>query len=307
MQPPSILVLLDDEPLWLESYQRWLEPLLDARGIQLRKFTDDRDAAEFVCSNHRSIRGYVQDVCRSRYDVSQRHGLNFFGAIVQFLTPTARVLFSSASILPEEIRDIFRCKTVESYVLFKSELEPEVFRQRVDWMLTDRPHDLAVVSSTWMQDQEHLDSLTVPWRSVRRYLSASPSLLHKLPPRDFERLVAEMYRDHGWDVELTAASRDGGYDLVALRRVEPQEIRVLVEVKRYDPRRPVGVSLIRSLYATRTIQKASQVVLATSSYVSRYAKTEFRTAIPHELSFIERDELLEWCAKHSLSTFGFSR
>jgi restriction system protein len=124
----------------------------------------------------------------------------------------------------------------------------------------------------------------------------------------FERLVAELYRDHGWEVQLTAFSRDGGYDLVALHRIGPQEIKVLVEVKRFSPQRPVSVGLVRSLYGTRTLRHASQVVLATSSHVSAYAKQEFRDAIPHELSFIERDQLLEWCsAAGGYPTMGFGR
>ena len=45
--------------------------------------------------------------------------------------------------------------------------------------------------------------------SVRHALRTDPEVLHRLPPRDFERLVAEILRDMGYDVCLTPETRDG--------------------------------------------------------------------------------------------------
>jgi hypothetical protein len=292
----DILVLLDDQPQWLDSYQRWLRDMLEGRQIRVRAFTDDRDAAEFVCASHHEILGYIQDVGRDPYDANKRHGIAFLDGIVRFLTPRARVLIVSASVSFEEAKYFVMTARQVSRILQKQQIEPELLKEYVARVLeeaTSTPSD--VTGSAWADDRHLLEQLTVPWQTVRRFLGGNPNLLHQLPPRHFEHLVAEMYRDYGWEVELTASTRDGGYDLIALKQCAPHAFRVLVEVKRYHPGRAVGVGIVRGLYGTRHLHHASQVVLATSSHVSRDAKTEFRAAIPHELSFVERDAILEWC------------
>jgi hypothetical protein len=69
----------------------------------------------------------------------------------------------------------------------------------------------------------------------------------------------------------------------------------LVEAKRFSPDRPVGVDFVRALYGARNLRRVSQVVLATSSYISGVAKNEFSQVVPWELDFIERNKLLSWC------------
>ena len=116
-----------------------------------------------------------------------------------------------------------------------------------------------------------------------------------MAPHDFELLTGELFRSYGWDVDFTSRTRDGGYDIIAIRRSFPTDICILVEAKRYSPNRIVGVDIVRSLYGVRTLKSASQVVLVTSSFVSPDAKKEFERVIPWELDFIERDRILDWC------------
>jgi restriction system protein len=116
--------------------------------------------------------------------------------------------------------------------------------------------------------------------------------------------VAEIFRDHGWNVELTARTRDGGYDVIAIRSSFPTNIKALVQAKRYAPGRVVGVDIVRSLYGVRTLRSVSQVVLATTTTVSADAKREFSRVIPWELDLLERDKILDWCRREKLSLSG---
>lgn len=142
-----------------------------------------------------------------------------------------------------------------------------------------------------------IEEIEPAWNAVRRYLARNPHYLHQMNPRKFELLIAEIFRDFGWDVELTARTRDGGYDIVAVRRDWSSQLRLLVEAKRFSPSRKVGVGIVRSLYGVKSTVAASQAVLATSSYVSEDVRREFAHVVPWELDFMERDKILDWCAQ----------
>jgi hypothetical protein len=133
------------------------------------------------------------------------------------------------------------------------------------------------------------------WEEIRRYLIRHPHFMHQMSPRKFEELAAEIFRSHGFDVELTTSTRDGGYDVVAYLRNEPSDIKILIEAKRFHPDRLVGPGIVRALYGTKQRDNASQVVLVTSSYVSPTAKKEYARFIPYELDLYERDRIIEWC------------
>lgn len=136
------------------------------------------------------------------------------------------------------------------------------------------------------------------WDEIMKAIVANPALLHQMNSRKFEELIAEMFASFGFEVELTARTRDGGYDIIALRKLGLTETRHLIEAKCYSPPYKVPPAKIRALIGTRQIRKASQVILATSSYVSSNAKKEFRAHMPHELDLIERDKILEWCRNY---------
>ena len=88
------------------------------------------------------------------------------------------------------------------------------------------------------------------------------------------------------------------------RRSQPTDLCALVQAKRYRPDRHVGVDIVRSLYGLRILHSASQVVLVTSSFVTRDVRKEFQRVIPWELDFIERDQIMEWCKNYTSISIG---
>src|SRR5580692_1723302 len=107
-----------------------------------------------------------------------------------------------------------------------------------------------------------------------RDVKVKPQELLKLDSRQFEELVAEIWRNLGYETELTARTKDGGRDIVAVRRFEAN-VRFLIECKRYGPSHKVGVELVRALYGVRTHEKATKGILATTSTFTRGAKSFF--------------------------------
>ncbi len=127
------------------------------------------------------------------------------------------------------------------------------------------------------------------------FLKRHPKLIHSISPRRLEELVGDIFANMGYDVELTQQTRDGGYDIRALRKDKVGTLLYLVECKRYAPDRPVGVDFVRSLYGTVTEARASHGVMATTSYYSPDAK-EYADRLKYQLSLRDYEDLTKWIA-----------
>lgn len=114
-----------------------------------------------------------------------------------------------------------------------------------------------------IQSASFFDSLL-----IKRY-SNNPQALLKLTPRQFEELVAELWSKFGWNVELTAKTRDGGRDIIAIRS-NPVQHKILIECKRMSD--SVGVGIVRELHGVVEDEKANKGVIVTTSWFSKEAK-----------------------------------
>lgn len=124
------------------------------------------------------------------------------------------------------------------------------------------------------------------------YLRRHPQDFEMLPPRRFEELIAEVLASFGWAVELTAQSRDGGYDLFAISsdRAGPKSSWV-VECKRYRADRRVGIEIARGLYCVKQELKVSNAMIVTtsdfSSEVRKFAGSRYDMDLRNMQSIIE--------------------
>ena len=103
---------------------------------------------------------------------------------------------------------------------------------------------------------------------------------------------AELFGGFGYEVELTKQTRDGGRDVIAVKRAEVQ-VKYLIECKRPDPGGYVGVRPVRELLGVRQDEGATKAILATTAYFSKDAKLLFERH-PWVLEPKEFDDLKEW-------------
>jgi hypothetical protein len=134
-----------------------------------------------------------------------------------------------------------------------------------------------------------------------RWLAKHPEKMHSMHPRKFEELVAELFKDMGYEVELTPPSKDGGRDLLATRKEPFGLMLTLVECKRYAPTNPVGVEIVRSLYGVMESERASHAVVATTSRFTSGA-IDFHARNRFRLSLADYDNIQGW-----ISNFGKKR
>lgn len=129
--------------------------------------------------------------------------------------------------------------------------------------------------------------------ALLQVIGADPADWRRLGSRRFEEILAEIWSGLGWQTVLTPPSRDGGFDIRALRDDQGTCLCYLVEAKAYRPDRPVGVQAVRHLYGVVEREKASHGVIATTSTFTRGARAE-AAALRYRLTPADFDRVLDW-------------
>jgi restriction system protein len=128
-------------------------------------------------------------------------------------------------------------------------------------------------------------------------LKKSPDKLHDVTSLQFEWLVADIFDDMGWEVELTKATRDGGRDILAHLNTGVMKLLCLIEAKKHRKDRPVGVQLIRNLYGTFCDEQANSAMLVTTSYFTDDAK-KFQDKHKYQLALKDYADIVAWLANY---------
>lgn len=108
---------------------------------------------------------------------------------------------------------------------------------------------------------------------VLAYFGRHPQLLYSLPPRKFEELIASVFRNNGFEVELTPETRDGGFDVIASQKNGfAGSTMHLIECKRYTPENKVGIGIVQRMLGVIEQHRATQGIIVTTSSFSRDAE-----------------------------------
>ncbi|MBX3419161.1 MAG: restriction endonuclease [Pirellulaceae bacterium] len=82
----------------------------------------------------------------------------------------------------------------------------------------------------------------------------------------FEQLTGEILTSHGFDIEFTGRIKNRSADLMAIQKNENgEEIKYLVECKRYCESNKVGIDILNSVVGASFRAKTSYAMLVTTS------------------------------------------
>ena len=124
-----------------------------------------------------------------------------------------------------------------------------------------------------------------------------PGALYRVHPREFEQLVAHIFQRHGFTVELTKQTRDGGRDIIALKTDSLGiPIRLLVECKRHARTNKVGVQVVRALYGVHVHDGANKSIIVTTSSYTKAARdfVNQREATKQQIGLFDFEDLKRW-------------
>jgi len=136
---------------------------------------------------------------------------------------------------------------------------------------------------------------------LKRYFSLHPEKLYNLHPRKFEELVADILKDFGFDVELTSATRDGGFDIYAYMKTQIGIFLTFVECKRWKPTKPVGIEVVQRLQGVQHINNAHKSMIVTTSYFSQPAILESKKH-KNLMELVDYNNLKEWLERYQLNS-----
>lgn len=110
--------------------------------------------------------------------------------------------------------------------------------------------------------------LTLTQNVSSSYFDGKPSLskIKSLSPRDFEHLVAEVWRSMGYSCTVTSKGRDSGIDVIAKKDDE----QVLIQAKRYTDKN-VGVDTVQrvaGLLVDKQFDPSKVAIVTTSEYTN---------------------------------------
>ena len=114
-----------------------------------------------------------------------------------------------------------------------------------------------------------------------------------IDPRKFEELVAELLASQGFEVELTKRTRDGGFVIRAIRKIENFfPLKFLVECKRFVKDK-VDVEIVRAFKNVIDEQNANRGIIVTTSYFTANA-IQKQAQYPYLLEYKDKDSVLDW-------------
>ncbi|MFC1869651.1 restriction endonuclease [Chloroflexota bacterium] len=120
-----------------------------------------------------------------------------------------------------------------------------------------------------------------------------PESLFDITPRQFEELIAELFHDFGFDIELTQATRDGDRDIVAIYEAANIKTKYLIECKRYKSTTKVSLAIVQRLYGVKMSEAANKAILVTTSSFSKPAN-QFASSHVWDLDLKGYDDIIQW-------------
>ncbi len=153
--------------------------------------------------------------------------------------------------------------------------------------------------------QELLDVLTKCRKESALYIARHPEAAFGMRPRIFEVIIAEVMKSCGFEIELTAQTRDGGVDIIAVHKdVFGIPTRYVVECKRWASERRVSIDLVRALYGAKEIYQADQAIYVTTASFTRDTWNLCRTGQLRNVTLVDFERLREWFEQY-LKSQGF--
>ncbi|MEX2396217.1 MAG: restriction endonuclease [Balneolales bacterium] len=129
-------------------------------------------------------------------------------------------------------------------------------------------------------------------------LKGDMTLLGELTSRQFEEIVAEVFKGKGFSVDLTKRTRDGGKDIVAIHTdTMGIENKYFIECKYYSDDNKISVDIVRSLYGVKNTRDGPNkaILVTTSTYTPDARKFVENEALSRwDLALVDGDQLVNW-------------
>jgi len=134
------------------------------------------------------------------------------------------------------------------------------------------------------------------WQSIVKKITEDHRELFNLSWKKFEDLMAHLLEKHGWEITPMGYTKDDGIDIFAVRRVAPKvEFTMMVQCKKYEQHRKVGVAIVKDVWATKWEKGIHHAMIATTSFFTKGAANK---AEKWNLDLRDHDAIIELCQEY---------
>jgi len=151
---------------------------------------------------------------------------------------------------------------------------------------------LAVVQE-W-HDRGVIDPIAALIHECARY----PAAIYGLTGRQFEHVIAEIFRGFSCEVELTAATRDQGRDIVCCRQGGQRPFKFAIETKRYARSRKISVGLINQFLGANRKFATDRLLFVTTSDYTKPALKQAKDNMDI-LRVKKYEDVIEWAGRYA--------
>jgi len=142
-----------------------------------------------------------------------------------------------------------------------------------------------------------VQAVALPWMEIIELIDKDPHFLKQISWRRVEEVIAGAYKQDGWEeVTLTPRSRDGGRDIIAVRRT-PCALRVIDQVKAYSPGHRVTADDVRALIGVLSsdLNASKGVVTTTAEFAPGiFEDRSIAPFLPYRLELKNGVQLRRW-------------
>lgn len=134
------------------------------------------------------------------------------------------------------------------------------------------------------------------YAELYQYFQARPEQLLNISPRAFEILLSRVFQTLGYESQVGPGVGDGGVDVRLLQRGPLGDTLTLVQAKRYDPKRPIGLEAVQALFGVVSLEKAKSGIFVTTS---RYLPgvEAFAGRCEGRLELKTSADVADWCGQ----------
>lgn len=169
---------------------------------------------------------------------------------------------------------------------------------------------MAVAAEDWLSRVKPLTSeLVSSVREVRieliEWLARHPTAISSVAWDAFERIIAEVLASKGFEVELTARTQNASADIIAIRRDNlGVETRYLVECKRYQDKKRVGLSIVNGVLGAKKRAGADHALLVTTNHFTRHVRRLEESLRDLRLHLRDGDDVRSWLTSYEPTKHG---
>lgn len=229
---------------------------------------------------------------QTQSDTTDEKSALLYQALENVLEIEKLIANNEKHLLSEKFESIFEISA-------DAKLGIENYYDDVDDIISILNIDKGVLIYTPPETSIHIPTLiTTVSAQLLTLLSKNPRLLYEISPRTFEEVIAEIFLNNGFYVELTKATRDGGKDIIAIKQNLGIQTKYIIECKRYARENKISIGLVQLLLGVKIAAAANQAILATTSSFTKDA-VEFSKNHIWDLALKDYDDITTWLLPYS--------